>query len=460
MLNPQVAQKVLALAIERGASFADIFVEEKKSQSFSILSSQVQNVNSGINFGIGVRVVFGKDSLYAYSNSDKEDVLLKLTDELCSVFKRGEQTSVKLQQFQSLKYPYIRGYNDQDVTLEHKIARMSKIDQTLRQRSKFVEQVSVSLNQYQQNIEVFNTLGVHAQEIRPYIRIATQLMLKDGDKKNATFMGPGSRGGWSFAENFNIDQFSDELTKMAETTLHADECPAGKMPVVIDNGFGGVIFHEACGHLLETTAVEKKSSVFWDKKGEMIAHEALSATDDGTIDNGWGSLSIDDEGMPTQRTVLIKNGRLENFMSDYLGSIKTGHPRTGSARRESYRFAPASRMRNTFIEPGPHKKEALIASVPNGLYAKKMGGGSVNPGTGEFNFSVEEAYLIKDGKISKPVKGAVLIGKGAEIMQRISMVADNLDLSAGMCGSVSGSIPASVGQPAVKVDEILVGGRA
>jgi TldD protein len=232
------------------------------------------------------------------------------------------------------------------------------------------------------------------------------------------------------------------------------------MPVVIDKGFGGVIFHEACGHLLETTSVEKKASVFWDKMGEKIAHEALSAVDDGTIDGEWGSLSIDDEGMPTQKTTLIKNGQLTRFISDRMGEIKTGHKRTGSGRKQSYKFAPASRMRNTYIEAGNHSLEEILATIGNGLYAKSMGGGSVNPGTGEFNFSVREAYLVENGKITTPVKGATLIGSGADIMTKISMVGRDLELMAGMCGSVSGSIPTTVGQPPVKVDEILVGGRA
>ena len=230
--------------------------------------------------------------------------------------------------------------------------------------------------------------------------------------------------------------------------------------MVIDNGFGGVIFHEACGHLLETTSVEKKASVFWDKMGEKIAHSALTAIDDGTLAGEWGSLSIDDEGMPTEKTTLIQDGILKTFLCDRMGEIKTGHRRTGSGRRQSYKFAPASRMRNTFIEKGPHSLNEIIGSIPHGLYAKKMGGGSVDPSTGEFNFSVQEAYLIKDGKITTPVKSATLIGTGPEVMSKISMVGNNFSLMAGMCGSVSGSIPTTVGQPCIKVDEILVGGEA
>jgi TldD protein len=232
------------------------------------------------------------------------------------------------------------------------------------------------------------------------------------------------------------------------------------MPVVIGNGFGGVIFHEACGHLLETTSVAKKASVFHDKMGELIAGPKVNAVDDGLLENAWGSINIDDEGMPTQRTQLIKEGKLVNFLVDKVGNQITGHTRSGSGRRQSYRFAPASRMRNTFIEPGTDKLEDMIASIDKGLYAARMGGGSVQPGTGEFNFAVTEGYYIEEGKIKFPVKAATLISTGPKVLQKISMVGADFELACGMCGSVSGSIPTTVGQPAIKVDEILVGGNA
>ena len=249
-----------------------------------------------------------------------------------------------------------------------------------------------------------------------------------------------------------------DIGKEAITKLSAKPCPAGNMPVIIDNGFGGVIFHEACGHLLETTSVAKKASVFHDKMGEMIASSVVSAVDDGTFENYWGSINIDDEGMQTQKTQLIKDGKLTSFMVDKLGSMKTGYQRTGSARRESYKYAPTSRMRNTYIEAGESKIEEMIGSIGNGIYCKKMGGGSVSPGTGEFNFSAQECYLIEDGKIGHAVKGATLIGTGPETLKQISMVGDNLDFAAGVCGSVSGGVNTTVGQPAIKVDDILVGG--
>ena len=230
--------------------------------------------------------------------------------------------------------------------------------------------------------------------------------------------------------------------------LYADYVEAGQLPVVLANRFGGVIFHEACGHLLETTQVERGTTPFAEKVGEPIAHAAVTAIDEGLTGGAFGSLSMDDEGMEPQRTVLI----------DRAGELRTGHARTGSGRRQSHTFAAASRMRNTYIAAGPHTPDDLIASVDKGLYCKSMGGGSVGP-TGQFNFAVEEGYLIENGKLTKPVKGATLIGEAKEVMPRISMCANDLELAAGFCGSVSGSIFVTVGQPHIKVDSITVGGR-
>lgn len=459
MLKQETAFKVLETAISLGADFADVFIEQKDNLSLQYYSSKVQSINSGITFGIGVRVVFGKNSLYSYTNSTDEAALVKLVKELCTL--KASETSKTIDNIftgpEAVRA--IKSFEDSGISLEQKIQTLHGLDQKMRSGHSKLQQARISFLQQKQAVEIFNSEGLHVYDERPYIRFMANAVMKDGEKQSSAFHGPGARGGWSFVEQLNMDEVAELVVKRAETVLHADECPAGKMSAVIDGGFGGVIFHEACGHLLETTAVEKKSSVFWDKKGEMIAHPAVNAVDDGTLDNEWGSLTFDDEGMPTQKTQLIKDGVLTNFLCDYMGELKTGHPRTGSARRESYKFHPASRMRNTFIEPGEHKLEELIGSMKNGIYAKSMGGGSVNPGTGEFNFSVEEAYLVENGKIVKPVKGATLIGTGPDILKNISKVADNFSLSAGVCGSVSGSVYASVGQPAVMVDKILVGGR-
>lgn len=231
------------------------------------------------------------------------------------------------------------------------------------------------------------------------------------------------------------------------------------MPVVIDNGFGGVIFHEACGHSLEATSVATGASEFTGKLGQKIAADCVTAIDDGTIANEWGSENVDDEGNPTTKLVLIENGILKNYMIDRLNSRRMKMPVTGSGRRQDYSFAPTSRMRNTYIAAGNDSEEEMIATMGDGLYARKMGGGSVNPATGEFNFAVDEGYLVKGGKIVHPVRGASLIGRGSEILTRIDRVGKDMQMAQGMCGSLSGSVPTNVGQPMIRVSQITVGGR-
>ena len=247
--------------------------------------------------------------------------------------------------------------------------------------------------------------------------------------------------------------------KQALVNLGAGYCKAGVMTVAIENGFGGVIFHEACGHSLEATQVGVGMSEMCGKLGQKIANEKITAIDDGTIVGAWGSTNIDDEGNPTQRNVLIENGVLKGYMVDRLGSRRMGMPMTGNSRRQSYAYEPTSRMTNTFIDNGPDKNEDIIASIDYGLYAKSMGGGSVNPLTGDFNFTVNEGYIVRNGKICEAVRGASLIGKGAEILQDIDMVGQNLATGQGMCGSSSGSVPTDVGQPLIRVSSITVGGR-
>ncbi|NOT78871.1 MAG: TldD/PmbA family protein [Bacteriovoracaceae bacterium] len=459
LLSKEIAQDVIAYAIDQGADFCELFVEKTSIQNIIFNSQKIKDITSGIDSGIGVRLLFGELALYAYSNSNKREDLLDMVKKLSAQFKSTQNRKQGILNFTPLSYQIIKMIPHKDVTLPEKIEALKKLDLLTRKQSPLLSQVSLSLMQKQQEIEIFNSDGLFAQETRPYIRLFAEAVAKDGTEQANGYIAPGVRGGFQFIENLNIQEVAETISKQALTVLKAKPCPAGIMPVVIENGFGGVIFHEACGHLLETTSVEKKSSILWDKKGEMIAHESVSAVDDGTNDNLWGSLSIDDEGMPTQKTQLIKNGKLENFICDKLGNIKTGHARTGSGRRQNYRYAPASRMRNTYIDNGQSNLDEMLRSIDNGLYCKAMGGGSVNPGTGEFNFSVNEGYLIKNGKIDHAIKGATLIGKGAEILTKISMVGNNLDYSAGMCGSVSGSIPTTVGQPALKVDDILVGGQ-
>lgn len=459
MLDKKIAEEVIFEALSLGADFCDLFIDKNIIENVSFNSSKVKDIRSGVDFGIGIRLIYGEKALYGYTNSSNKDELISLTRKL-SAQNKGENKTIAKLDFNDQSYKSISALKQTNTSLEEKIKLMKDLDTKVRSHSKSINQVNISLLLRRQTVEIFNSEGLHAIDERPYVRFATSAIAKDGSDQAIGSWSPGARGGYSFVEEQDLAWIADYTAKQAMTVLKAKPCPAGKMPVVIDNGFGGVIFHEACGHSLETTSVQKKASVFWDRKNEQIANSAVSAVDDGTMDNLWGSLSIDDEGMATQRTQLIKDGVLTNFLCDKMGAIKTGHPRTGSGRRESYKYAPASRMRNTFIEPGKYQLTDLLESMGDGIYAKSMGGGSVNPGTGEFNFAISEGYMVKGGKISDPIKGATLIGKGEEILKNISMVGNNFDLAAGMCGSVSGGIPTTVGQAAIKVDNILVGGRA
>lgn len=459
LLSKEIAQEVIAYGIGLGADFCELFIEKTSVQTIVYSSKKIKDITSGIDSGIGVRLIYGELALYAYSNSNKKEDLLDMVKKLAAQFGAKHSGILKTFNFTPLQYKEISYHPQKDVALPEKIEILKKLDLLTRIKSPLISQVYMFLSQKEQTVEIYNSEGLYATEMRPYIRLMSDVIATNGTEQASAYGGPGRRGGFSFIETLALEQLAEETAKRALSVLGAKPCPAGAMPVIIENGFGGVIFHEACGHLLETTSVEKRSSILWDKKGEMIAHEALNAVDDGTDGNLWGSLSIDDEGMPTQKTQLIKNGRLENFICDKLGNIKTGHVRTGSGRRQNYRFAPASRMRNTYIDRGHSSLDEMLQSVGDGIYCAAMGGGSVNPGTGEFNFSVSEGYLIKNGKIDHAIKGATLIGKGADILTKISMVGKNLECTAGMCGSVSGSVPTTVGQPAIKVDNILVGGQ-
>lgn len=461
LLDSQIAGDVLDHALALGADFAELFVERRRRSQVSLLSSQVESISGGLDFGIGIRLCYGHKVLYGYTNSSEPAELLRIVTLLAGKDRRDPQVTRQAFDFTTpLDHHPVRQPLHQDRLLEAKIAYLMTLDHTARAESPLITQFSGNALGWEQEVSIFNSEGLQASDRRHYNRIMAQAIAMKEGEQSVGYEAPGALMGWEHSQQIDPVELAQTAARQALIKLGAAPCPSGTLPVIMDNGFGGVIFHEACGHLLETTSVAKKASVFHDKMGEQIANLAVSAVDEGLSVNAWGSINIDDEGMPTQRTQLIKDGVLTGFLVDRMGALKTGYARTGSGRRESYKFAPTSRMRNTYIEAGPHSLDDMLASVDYGIYAKKMGGGSVQPGTGEFNFNVQEAYLVEKGKITKPLKSATLIGTGPQVLQQISMVGNNLALAAGMCGSVSGSVPTTVGQPALKVDSILVGGNA
>ncbi len=461
MLDTRVAQSVIDQAVALGADFAEVFVERNEVSNVATLSDQVQDLSSGIDFGIGLRLVYGSKVLYGYTNRTEEDELRRIVTELAAKDRRDPATSASAFDFRTVDD--VHGATrtlSTDPAVREKVDYLFAANRAARTASNQISQTRGTCGQRQQAVEIFNSDGLHTSDTRHYIRATLQAVAASGAEQATGSQTDGGLLGWEIVETLDPAACGAEAARQALVNLGAKPCPSGRMPVVIGNGFGGVIFHEACGHLLETTSVAKQASVFHDQLGETIATSVVSAVDDGTLTREWGSINIDDEGMPTERTQLIENGRLVNFLADRIGAAKTGHRRTGSGRRQSYRFAPASRMRNTFIEPGEDSLDDMIGSIDRGIYAARMGGGSVQPGTGEFNFAVTEGYAIEDGKISHPVKAATLISTGPDVLQRISMVGADFALATGMCGSVSGMVPTTVGQATLKVDDILVGGNA
>ena len=461
MLNSQTAESVIDHALSLGADFAELFIEKNETNVVSTLSTEVQSVESGINFGIGLRLVYGNKVLYGYTNKTDKDELFRIASVLVAKDLRDPVSCTKSFNFNQMTNIHLaQKILSVDAEIESKVAYLMSADRAARAAGEKISQTRGSCMQREQRVEIYNSDGLHANDRRHYIRAHLTAIASDGGEQATGSWNDGGLLGWEIESSINPQQTGEAAARQALVNLTARPCPSGRMPVIIGNGFGGVIFHEACGHLLETTSVAKKASVFHDQMGEMIASSIVNAVDDGTMTNEWGSINIDDEGMATQRTQLIKDGQLTNFLVDRIGAQQTGFARSGSGRRESYKFAPASRMRNTFIEPGDAKLDVMIASIDKGIYASHMGGGSVQPGTGEFNFAVTEGYYIENGKIQYPVKAATLISTGPKVLKEISMIGQDFSLACGMCGSISGSVPTTVGQATLKVDDILVGGNA
>lgn len=460
MLDKVLITKVLQEALSTNADFAEVFIEDKFQTNASLLASKIQHVNNSKVFGVGVRVAKGYRAVYGYTNSPKEEDLLKLANDLAQSFP-GETLGLKVE-LKEMKIGDIHKikYLPSEVAIDDKVAVLRRADIAARAYSEEIKQVSANYSDYVQTVWIANSEGTYVQDRRVRTRMSVAAIAANETSKQTGFDGPGGFYGFElFKEIISPEDSAREAARIAIANLHAEECPSGKMPVIIDNGFGGVIFHESCGHSLEATSVAKGASVFSGKKGEMIASPLITAIDDGTILNAWGSAAFDDEGNPQLRRVLIKDGILNSYMIDKLNAKRMNDAPTNSGRRESYRYQPTSRMTNTYIDNGTSTFDEIISSTKYGLYCKKMGGGSVNPATGDFNFSVGEGYIIRDGKIAEAVKGATLVGTGAEVLLKVDMVGNNLSRSQGMCGSASGSIPTDVGQPTIRVSEMTVGGR-
>ena len=463
MLDKKTMSELIAIVLHGGADFAEVYAEYSKDNRISYADKKIETVANKIISGVGIRGFLGTRTFFAST-----------TDLTPSGLRACAQRVA-----QAVGHPVDR---IEDFSLVERIntnihpIRTNPFDVSAKVRSSLVReaadaawaggdeiiQVNGALLTSDKSFTVANSEGLYTSDRQIRTRMMVTAIASDGSQNQQGIASPGRQMGLEF---FDIPRFAPqaigtEAARQAKVNLKAVPCPSGQMTVAIANGFGGVIFHEACGHSLEASCVGIGMSQMCGKMGQQVAGTKVTAIDDGTIAGGWGSCNIDDEGNPNQRRVLIENGILKSYMVDRLGSRRMGIPHTASARRQNYSFETTSRMTNTFIANGPDRNEDIIASIENGIYCAMMGGGSVNPFTGDFNFAAREAYLVKNGKIAQPVRGAALIGNGGDVIQKIDMVGQDLDTAQGNCGASSGMIPTDVGQPLIRVSSITVGGQA
>ena len=471
MLIPRsVLSKVIEAGMAEGADFCEVYAEESLAFQMELKDSKADYI-CGRDKGAGLRLIYknsagDSEEFYSHTNLLDEKSLISAIRKLAEIQrlqKGGRRAAPKKSRFgeEPPPQPFRREFPEKTGRrLERQKALLLSMDKSLRALDSRLCQCALLFKGLDKSVLVANSEGLLAQDFRPYQLFRALSIAESQGQKEQGHQTLARAGTADFFLEEGLREAALKSARMALRNLGAEQAPAGVFPVIINKGFGGVIFHEACGHGLETTSVAEKFSVFSDKLGKKIAKDCVTAIDDGSLKGNYGFLNCDDEGAPSQKTVLIEKGVLKSYMADRLGAEKTGCKKTGSARRQSYKFSPASRMRNTFIAPGPSSLEEMIKDIDYGIFAEALGGGSVMPATGDYNFSVTSARLIKGGRLDKPIRGASLIGNGLETLSRIEKVGRDLELAPGHCGSVSGWVPVTVGQPPILVSRLTVGGRA
>lgn len=458
MLSKTFVESALCCAMSGGADFVELYEEETHGNSVFVEDGKIDHITDRVNVGIGIRAFSGTQTVFASTSDLSNEGVLRCARAVASVM--GETRKNVCVTLQERIFPNIHAVRivPTDVDVRTKADLLRACYFSAKEYNSSIAHASGNLSSVDRRILVANTEGLYTTDRQIRTSIGIGAVAQAPGEKQTGFCLSGAGMGMEFFEQSRPEDVGREASRQAMVNLRAGYCPAGTMMVAIESGGGGVVFHEACGHSLEASLVATGQSQMAGKLGMQIANSKVTAIDDGSIPGAWGSSNIDDEGTPTQRNILIESGILKSYIVDRLGARRMNLPMTGNGRRQSYLFEASSRMTNTFIANGPDRNEDIIASIENGLYCRKMGGGSVNPLTGEFNFSVEEGYLIKNGRICDPVRGASLIGTGSDILKNIDMVGQNLEREQGMCGAVSGSVPTDMGQPLIRISSIVVGG--
>jgi TldD protein len=455
LIDPAVAERALARALANGGRFAEVFAERRRGQTMAIDEQRIEAVQAGAEEGAGVRVVDGNTTYFAHVDGLEPEDIERAADEAAAALRSERREPQPLQAREATPLPIER--RPEEVSAERKAEMLRELDERARAKGGEVAQFTASYAEARREVAVANSDGLFTGDDRTRVRIGAQAVARRDATVETGAETLGAHRGFELLED-DPGQIAEQAAAKALTLLDAIPAPSGSMPVVVGGGFGGVLFHEMTGHGLEADHIQKSASVYTGKLGESVAEPLLNAYDDGRLPGEWGSDAIDDEGQPTQKTQVIEDGRLTSYLYDHLTADRDGVSSTGNGRRESFRHLPIPRMTNTYIAPGDATPEEMIAEVERGFYAVSFGGGQVDPATGDFVFGVSEGYLIEGGKVTRPCRGATLIGNCLEALAAIDAVGNDFFMKTGICGKGGQKVPVGTGQGHVRVRAMTVGG--
>ena len=459
MIDDEILQRVLKKTLSNGGEYADIFMEQRSTNAVQMEDNRVEKVISGARAGVGIRLISNWRTAYAYSNDFSESVLMGLASEVSKAASAKSTDFVADMKKRYREISFLIKMPPESVPISSKIELIKTGNEAAWKFDKRIKQVNVIYRDSVQNVKIFTSDGYISEEKKVYTMGLVQVIVADGDVIQTGYETAGGLVGFELFEESPMDSVAIAAARRAVLMLHAKRAPGGRMPVVISSEAGGTMIHEAIGHGLEADLSQQGLSVYSGKIGQYVASPVITVVDDSTLQNKRGSFCFDDEGTPSKRNVLVKDGVLIGYMYDKFTAMKDGTFSTGNGRRESYESKPIPRMTNTFIAPAAIAPSEVVKSVQKGLLVKKMGGGQVNTVTGDFVFEVQEGYIIENGDIGEPVRGATLVGNGPEILKSIDMVASDMGFSIGTCGKDSQGVPVSDAMPTLRIPEIVVGGE-
>ena len=462
MLEESVIQRVLGAALRTGGEFAEIFVEDKRSSSARLDDGKIEELSSGRDRGAGIRVIVGETTGFAHT-ADLSENGLRAAAEAAAAAARGNPGGERIVNLTKVNAPRPNDVAIQPDSIEKaaKVGLLTRADAAARAEGGAIKQVTARLGDSRRRILVANSDGLLADDDQVKTLFAVQCVATGDTGMQTGYESIGHTIGWELFDRVDVEEHARKVARQALTKLNARPAPSGTMPVVIGQGGGGVLFHEACGHGLEADLVGKGASVFRGRKGQQVASPLVTLIDDGTMGEEWGCFAIDDEGTPAQRNVLIEDGMLSDYMYDFLRSRKEGRQRSGNGRRQSYQHLPMVRMTNTFLMAGNDDPADIIAGTERGVFVKALGGGQVNTATGDFVFGMTEAYLIEKGEITDPLREGNLIGNGPEVLTMIEAIGNDFAMGPpGMCGKDGQGVPVGDGVPTLRVQALTIGGTA